>query len=45
MFINHSIVEVVTYVLGFLIVPLRRLIDVIMSKSLNKKNPRSLRPP
>lgn len=34
-----------TYVLGFLMVPLRRLMLVIMSKSLNKKNPRSLRPP
>lgn len=34
-----------TYVLGFLIVPLRRLILVIMSKSLNRKNPRSFRPP
>lgn len=34
-----------TYVLGFLMVPLRRLILVIINISLNKKNPRSLRPP
>lgn len=34
-----------SYVFGFLIVPLRLLILVIISKSLKRKNPRSFRPP
>lgn len=34
-----------THMLGFLMVPLRRLILVMTSKSLNKKKPRSFRPP
>ena len=38
------IILLLSYELGFLIVPVRLLILVMTSKSLNKKNPRSLRP-
>lgn len=38
-----KIIRCFPYVFGFLIVPLLRLILVMTSKSLKRKNPRSLR--